>query len=39
MEILLITGTFVISFILVLNTIPPILRVARAKKLYDSFDE
>jgi UDP-N-acetylmuramyl pentapeptide phosphotransferase/UDP-N-acetylglucosamine-1-phosphate transferase len=39
MEIILISGAFVISFILVITTIPPILRVARAKKLYDSFDE
>lgn len=39
MEILLISGAFVISFILVITTIPPILRVARAKKLYDAFDE
>ncbi len=39
MEISLILGALVIGFTLVIITIPPILRVARAKGLYDSFDE
>lgn len=39
MEILLISSAFAIGFIMVLISIPPILRVAKAKKLYDAFDE
>ena len=39
MKVLLLSIAFIISFILVLISIPPILRVARAKRLYDIFDE
>jgi len=39
METILILGALIIGFTLVLLTVPPILRVARAKNLYDSFDE
>lgn len=37
LEILLIIGSFVVSLILVILTIPPILRVAHAKKLFDTI--
>lgn len=36
MEILLITGALIIGFILVVVSIPPILKVAKAKNLYDN---
>lgn len=39
MKVLLLSIPFAISFILVNISIPPILRVARAKNLYDVFDE
>jgi UDP-N-acetylmuramyl pentapeptide phosphotransferase/UDP-N-acetylglucosamine-1-phosphate transferase len=39
MELLLTSGAFIISFVLVIATIPPILRVSHAKKLFDSFEE
>ena len=39
MEILLILGALVISFALVMLTIPPIVTIAKAKKLFDPFDE
>lgn len=39
MEILLVIGAFLIAFVLVLISVPPILRVAKAKKLYDTFNE
>ena len=39
MEILLIISALLIGFTLVVVSIPPILRVARAKKLYDIIDE
>lgn len=39
MEILLTIGAFLISFVLVVISVPPIVRVAKAKKLYDNFNE
>ncbi|WP_346857495.1 MraY family glycosyltransferase [uncultured Draconibacterium sp.] len=39
MEILLILAAFILGFTIVIITVPPILRVAKAKRLYDSFDE
>lgn len=39
METLLISSALIISFILVVISIPPILRVARAKHLFDYNDE
>jgi UDP-N-acetylmuramyl pentapeptide phosphotransferase/UDP-N-acetylglucosamine-1-phosphate transferase len=39
MELLLILAAFFLSFAIVILTVPPILRVAKAKRLYDSFDE
>jgi UDP-GlcNAc:undecaprenyl-phosphate/decaprenyl-phosphate GlcNAc-1-phosphate transferase len=39
MEIVLILGAFIISFTLVIITVPPILRVARAKFLFEPSDE
>ena len=39
MELLLIISALFLGFILVLLSIPPILRVARAKKLYEPFNE
>ncbi len=39
MEIILVTGAFVISFALVVISIPTILRIAKAKKLFDNFNE
>lgn len=39
MKLLLIIGALGMSFILALLSIPTILRIARAKNLYDSFDE
>lgn len=39
MEMLLIIGAFIIGFVLVIVSIPAILRVARAKNLYDTNNE
>lgn len=39
MELFLILASFVIAFVLVLITVPPIIRVARAKHLYEPFEE
>jgi len=39
MELLLIIGALLISFILVMITVPPIVRIANAKKLYEPFEE
>lgn len=39
MELFLILAAFLISFILVLITVPPIIRVAKAKHLYEPFEE
>lgn len=39
MELLLAIGAAAFSFILVLITVPPILRVARAKHLFEAFEE
>ena len=39
MNLVLISSAFLISFVLVLITIPPILRIARAKHLFEPFEE
>jgi len=39
MELILTTSAFVLSFILVTIVVPPIIRVARAKRLFDIADE
>jgi UDP-N-acetylmuramyl pentapeptide phosphotransferase/UDP-N-acetylglucosamine-1-phosphate transferase len=39
MELLLVLGAFIIGFTLVTLSIPPILKVARAKKLFEPSDE
>ncbi|WP_167618020.1 MraY family glycosyltransferase [Maribellus sediminis] len=39
MELLLIFGSFVLAFILILVTVPPIVAIARAKKLYEPFED
>lgn len=39
MELILILAALILSFAFVVITIPPILRVAKAKKLYDHSDE
>ena len=39
MEILLISSALTISFILVMITVPPIVRIAKAKKLFEPFEE
>ena len=39
MEILLVIGALIIGFVLVILSVPPVLRVARAKRLYDTFNE
>lgn len=39
MEILLVIGAFLIGFVLVVISVPPILRVAKAKQLYENFNE
>ncbi len=39
MEIILILVAFIISTILVLLTVPPIVKIANAKKLYEPFEE
>lgn len=39
METILILGAILISFTIVMIAIPPILQVARAKNLFESFDE
>lgn len=39
MELLLIFGAFLLSFLLVIITVPPIMRVAKAKHLYEPFEE
>ncbi len=39
MELFLILAALLISFILVLITVPPIIRIARAKQLYEPFEE
>lgn len=39
MELLLILTALLISFFLVLITVPPIIRVAKAKHLYEPFEE
>lgn len=39
MNLLFAILAFFLSFIIAVITIPPIIRVARAKKLFDSFDE
>lgn len=39
MELILTIGAFIIAFILVMISIPPIIRVAHAKRLFDPFEE
>lgn len=39
MELLLVIGALLISFVLVMITVPPIIRIANAKKLYEPFEE
>ena len=39
MELLLTLSAFCISFVLILITVPPIINVARAKHLYEPFEE
>lgn len=39
MELLLVLGALLISFVLVFITVPPIIRVAQAKKLFEPFEE
>ena len=39
MEIILTIGAFIIGFILVMISIPPIIRVANAKRLFEPFEE
>jgi UDP-N-acetylmuramyl pentapeptide phosphotransferase/UDP-N-acetylglucosamine-1-phosphate transferase len=39
MEIILTIGAFIISFLLVMVSIPPIIRVANAKHLFEPFEE
>lgn len=39
MELLLIIGAFLIGFVLVTISVPPIIRVAKAKQLFDTFNE
>jgi UDP-N-acetylmuramyl pentapeptide phosphotransferase/UDP-N-acetylglucosamine-1-phosphate transferase len=39
MNLVLVSSALVISFVLVLITIPPILRIARAKLLFEPFEE
>jgi UDP-N-acetylmuramyl pentapeptide phosphotransferase/UDP-N-acetylglucosamine-1-phosphate transferase len=39
MEILLVIGAFLIGFVLVIISVPPVVRVAKAKKLFDAFNE
>lgn len=39
MEILLVISAFLIGFVLVVISVPPILKVAKEKKLYDTFNE
>ncbi len=39
MELFLIMASFTISFSIVLITVPAIIKVARAKKLFEAFDE
>lgn len=39
MEIILILVAFIISTVLVFLTVPPIVRIANAKKLYEPFEE
>ncbi len=39
MEIILIIGAFIIGFLLVMIAVPPIIRVARAKHLFEAFEE
>ena len=39
MELLLISSALSISFILILITVPPIISIAKAKHLYEPFEE
>lgn len=39
MELILTIGAFIIGFILVMISIPPIIRVAHSKRLFEPFDE
>jgi len=39
MELILTIGAFIIGFILVMVSIPPIIRVAHSKRLFEPFDE
>ena len=39
MELVLILGAIIISFILVVITIPPVIRIAEIKKLYEPFEQ
>jgi len=39
MEILLVLGALLMSFALVMITVPPIIKIANAKKLYEPFEE
>jgi len=39
MNLVLVSSAFIISFVLVLITIPPILRIARAKHLFEPFED
>lgn len=39
MELILTIGAFIIAFLLVMISVPPIIRVAQAKHLFEPFDE